>query len=323
MEEKELLSDEEMSALLPPEDPTPRERQHRIVPYNFRHPDRLSKEQVRSLYLLHDLFAHSLTTGLPLFLRTIFEVDLISVEQKSYGDYVRGLSDPTNIFTFAVEKLNGVFAIELNCSIAFPIIDRMLGGAGESLSEQRAATELELKILEGFFQIATDNYREAWLPIVELKIEPTGRETRPQMLQIVAPNEVVVVVVYQVQVGEVRGTMSICLPVGMLESVIENFNQAAYSQNKVVAPEATAALLKKLANSRFPVAAELEKVSAAVVDLMNLAKGDVLRTNHRLEKSVKVTVGGDSKFTGKLAAVDGRVVVQVKEKMAKHSIKTA
>ncbi len=114
MSSKELVSEEEMSALLPNDGDKTQEKPAKIVPYNFRHPDRLSKEQVRSLYLLHDLFGHILTTGLPLFMRTVFEVDLISVEQKPYGEYVRGLSDPTNIFTFSTKSLTGVFAIELN-----------------------------------------------------------------------------------------------------------------------------------------------------------------------------------------------------------------
>jgi flagellar motor switch protein FliM len=150
-QEEELLTSEEMSALMPKttQDSAAQERdkRQRVVPYNFRRPDRLSKDQVRSLYLLHDLFAQSLSSSLPLFLRAITEVTLISVEQQSYGDYLRGMSDPTTIFTIDADSLNGVFAIELNSSIAFPIIDRMLGGEGLALNEQRAATELELKNL--------------------------------------------------------------------------------------------------------------------------------------------------------------------------------
>src|SRR6185369_16411176 len=116
--DEELLSNEEMAALLPetPADDAAkeRERKKRIVAYNFRRPDRLSKEQVRSLYLLHDLFAHSLSSSLPLFLRTFSEVGLISVEQQSYGDYVQSLTDPTNMFAISAERLGGMFAIEIN-----------------------------------------------------------------------------------------------------------------------------------------------------------------------------------------------------------------
>ena len=265
-----LLTDEELCALMPEKDQRgeARERRHQAVPYNFRRPDRLSKEQVRGLYLLHDLFAQNLSSNLPLFLRTICEVNLISVEQQPYNEYLRGLSDPTTIFTFAVEELRGIYAVELSPSIAFPTIDRMLGGdGGKGSIEKRAATELELKILEGFLAVINASYSEAWKPIVEFKTEPVGRETRPQMLQIVAPNEVVVTVVYQLQVGEAKGTMSVCLPVGILEPVIGKFTQSSYSSTKSTPPEATFALLQTLSNVRLPVAAHLEKVPAAVSDL--------------------------------------------------------
>jgi len=317
MSKNELLSDEEMSALLPPNADSgdgARDRR-RIVPYNFRRPDRLSKEQVRSLYLLHDTFAHNLSLSLPLFLRTGAEINLISVEQLPYSDYLRGLTDPTNMFSIAAEQLRGVFAIEINSSIAFPVIDRMLGGDGEVLNEPRAATEIELKVLEGFISMVVDDYRETWKPTVEFDTAIIGRETRPQLLQIVAPNEIVSVVVYQIQIGESKGSLSVCLPVTMLESVVEKFNAASYLQTNQTAPEATGALLKTLAAVRLPVSAELFKVRAHVEDLMNLTTGDVLRTNHRVEKSVNVGIGSSIKFAGRLAALDGRMVVQVTENL--------
>lgn len=313
---EELLTNEEMSALLPDREETAGERaagKKRIVPYNFRRPDRLSKEQVRSLYLLHDLFAHSLSSSLPLYLRAFSEVSLISVEQQSYSEYLRSLRDPTNIFTIYIERLRGMFAVELNSSIAFPIIDRMLGGSGQEQTEQRTATELELKILEGFLSIITENYREAWKPLIEFDTEITGRETRPQLLQIAPPNEVVIAAIYQIQIGETRGMMSICLPVMILEDIIEKFNQSSYAPSAPTPPEATQALLKTLSTINFPVSVELEKVAAKVSDLMSLTEGDILRTNHRLEKPVNINVSTETKFAGQLAALKGRMIIQLTE----------
>lgn len=313
MNKSDLLSNEEMSALLPDPETTASEKRNRVVPYNFRRPDRLSKEQVRGLYLLHDLYANSLSSSLPLFLRTFCEVNLISVEQQSYSEYIKGLPDPTTMFTVSALSMRSVFAVEMNSTIAFPIIDRMLGGEGKELKEQRAATELELKILEGFIGTLVEGYREVWKPVVDMTTEFNGRETRPNLLQIVASNEVVAAVVYQIQVGDVRGTMSICLPVAMLETVIDKFNQSAYSTTKPTAPEATAALLKTLSTVNFPVSAELDKIRAAVSDLMTLSEGDILRTNHRVEKPVNISVGVNEKFVGRLAALESRIVVQITE----------
>ena len=319
-----LVSDDEMSALLQENgaDDGPgvigeRDRHRRIVPYNFRRPDRLSKEQVRSLYLMHDLLAKVLSSSLPLFLRTICEVNLISVEQQSFGDYVRGMPDPTTIFKIFADQLKGTFAMEINSSVAFPIIDRMLGGEGVGTSEQRSASELELKVLEGFLKVVTDSYCEVWRPIIEFRTDVSGNETCPQLFQMVAPNEVVATIVYQMQVGETHGSMSICLPIGMLEGVIERFTQSSYSSTKPPSPEATNSLLKKLSDLDFSVAADIERFPAAVSDLMALEVGDMIRSSHRIDQPVNLLVGEVPRFKGRLAAQDGWVVLQINE--AKHA----
>lgn len=315
MANEELLTNEEISALLPesPADDAAveREKRKRVVPYNFRRPDRLSKEHVRALYLLHDQFANNLTSSLPLFLRTVCEVTLISVEQQSYSDYLKGLADPTNIVVFSAKSLRGAFAVELGSTVAFPIIDRMLGGDGKELTETRPATELELKVLEGFLTVIVGNYREVWKPHADLETEVTGRETRPQMLQIVPPNEVVATVSYQIQIGDSRGSMSICLPVALLEPVVEGFGRSTYEAHNGTAPEATASLLDAIADVRFPVTCDLEGVSVAVADLDSLSVGDVLRINHPVEKALNVCVVDSPKFHGRLASIEGKLVVQL------------
>src|SRR5450432_1829026 len=246
MKNNSLLTEEEMSALLESPDSAQsasHEKRRRVVPYNFRRPDRLYKEQVRALYLLHDLFSHSLSSSLPIFLITISEVTLISVEQQAYVEYLYGLPDPTAIFTLSMHPLQGVSVLELNPSLAFPVIDRLLGGKGEMMPASRGVTEIEQKILEGFLKVVIDDLREAWRPVVDLELQIVGRETRPQLLQIVAPNEVVLSIVFHVQVGDARGMMSLCVPALILEPIIQKFNQSFYSRNREAPAGQTAALL--------------------------------------------------------------------------------
>lgn len=312
-ESEELLSAEEMSALMPPPPSADAAAGSKrpIVPYNFRRPDRLSKEEIRSLYLLHDLFAHALSSSLPLFMRAVSEVNLISVDQQSYGDYQKGLADPTCIFTVSAKSLHGVFAVEFGSSIAFPVIDRMLGGEGLGISSPRAATELELKVLEGFLASINESYCEAWATHVDLETEIIGRETRPQLLNIIPPNGIVVTIVYQVQIGDAKGLMSICLPVEMLEPVIKKATMSAYSSGIPTSPEATNALLRKVSTVNFAVTSDLEKVAASVSDLMGLAVGDVLRTSHSVDRPINIAIADLTKFAGRLGSHEGKLVVQI------------
>jgi flagellar motor switch protein FliM len=307
-----LITEEEMAALIDsPAERGVQDKRRRVVPYNFRRPDRLSKEQVRALYLLHDLFSHSLSSSLPLFLRTISEVTLISVEQQGYLEYLNGLPDPTAIFTLSMQPLQGVAVLELNPSLAFPLIDRQLGGKGVALAEPRAVTEIEQKILESFLKLIIDDLREAWKPIVELDLQIVGRETRPQLLQIVAPNEVVLSVVFHVQVGEARGMMSLCIPALILEPIMHKFSQSFYSPSREIPPKQTSALLQSLSSVSFPVAAELHGTTAAIADLMNLAPGDVLLLDRHIDQPLEISIGGVVKYVGVLTNKNDRTAAQI------------
>ncbi|MFN0087983.1 MAG: flagellar motor switch protein FliM [Blastocatellia bacterium] len=310
-----LVTDEEMSALLDTGAGAAAgggtDRRRRIVPYNFRRPDRISKEQVRSLYLLHDMFANSLSASLPVFLWTISEVTLISVEQLAYSEYLNGLPDPTVVFTLSMHPLQGMVALELNPSVAFPVIDRMLGGPGHSIDAPRSASEIEQKVLEGFLKVVTDDLREAWKPLIELDLQVMHCETRPKMLQIVAPNEVVISIVFHVRIGDTRGTMSLCIPAVVLEPIIQQFNQSTYSRSGEVSQEQSRALLDKIAQIRFPVAAELRGATMPMEDLLRLAPGDMLVLDHHADQPVSLTVGGTEKFQGYLVAKDRRTAVYI------------
>jgi flagellar motor switch protein FliM len=319
-----LISEEEMSALLEQNSGgganASADKRRRVVPYNFRRPDRISKDQVRSLYLLHDWFSHSLSSSLPIFLRTISEVTLISVEQQAYVEYLYGLPDPTVIITLAMHPLQGLGILELNPTVAFPVIDRLLGGLGQPLDTPRAVTEIEQKVLESFFKLVCDDLREAWKPLLELDLQIVGRETRPQLLQIVAPNEVVITIVFHVQIAEVRGMMSLCIPAIVLEPIIQRFNQSSYTRNREVSPAQTRALLDRLTNIQFPVSAEIRGSTAAADDLLRLAPGDILLLDHRADQPVAVSVGGIVKFEGELVEQDRRTAVYLTSTANSHEV---
>lgn len=314
MSNHDLLTKEEMSSLLENNDGTGvAASRRRVAPYNFRRPDRIPREQIRSLYLMHDLFAHSLSSSLPVLMRTMSSVTLMSVEQQAYAEYLQGLSDPTAIFTISMHPLPGVAAIEMGASVVFPVIDRLLGGSGQELDYPRAVTEIEQRILEGFLKVVTDDLRATWKPLAELDLQILGRETRPQMLQIVAPNEAVLTVVFQVQIAESRGNMSLCFPAITLEPILQILNQSVYSRSRDVPPEQTRTLLDVLSGVRFPVAAELHGTKAAMDDLLNLSPGDVLRLDHRVDQPIAVSVGGVVKYHADLVAQERRTVVNITE----------
>ncbi|MEJ7616057.1 MAG: flagellar motor switch protein FliM [Pyrinomonadaceae bacterium] len=312
--DKALVTEEEMSVLLKSPNggaAAGGANRQRVVPYDFRHPNRISKEKIRSLYLLHDMFSHSLSTSVPIFLRAISDITLISVEQQAYVEYIYGLPDPTAIFTIAMRPLQGLAILELGPSIAFPVIDRMLGGAGKPLQETRALTEIEQKILEGFLKLITDDLKESWKQIIELDIQIVGRETRPQLLQIVSPNEVMITIVFHLQIADAVGTMSLSIPATMLEPVMDEFNQSSYTRSRNVIPEQTKSLIENLLSAEFDVTAELHGTSIMMNDLIDLVPGDILRCSQSVTQPVEVRVSGLLKFYGNLVSSNKSLAVQL------------
>jgi flagellar motor switch protein FliM len=313
-----LLSEEELSSLMEMKSKeggsqSGSEKRSRITTYDFRRPDRVSKEQVRSIYLLHDAFARNLSSSLSNFLRAVSEVTLMSVEQRPYVDYLARLPDPAAMFKISVNPLEGMAILEVSPSVAFPLIDRQLGGPGVPFNDARPLTEIEQNILEGFLTIVNESLRAAWKPIIEIDFQSVGCETCPKLVQIVAPNEVVLCIVFDIQIADARGTLSLCIPAVNLEPILQKLNESSYSRMHSCAPPAqTRSILDKLSAVHFPVAAELRGTPATINDLMRLSPGDVLRLDHRVDEPVEVSVAGIVKFHGELAVSDNRTAVYIK-----------
>src|SRR5262245_28958010 len=185
--------------------------------YNFRRPDRVSKDEIQSVFFLHDRYARNIAMSLSAYLRTVITLSVVSVEQFSYSEFLTSLTDPTAFYALAVPPFDELGAIEINPSIAFAMIDRMLGGSGRPATVNRALTEIEQNVGDSAVELLIEGLAEAWKPVTSLAFNIRGRETRPSMLQVAAPNEIVVTVVFDVKVGEARGTINLCLPTSVVE----------------------------------------------------------------------------------------------------------
>src|ERR1700722_7579528 len=134
----------------------------KVKRYDFKRPDRFSKDQLRMLEMMHEAFARHFGTTLSAFIRTIAEISVVSVRQSSYGEYVNGLSSPTALTVFSFEPLRGNCMLEFNPSIIFPIIDRVLGGPGHPIAKERDLTDIEQVVVGKLAVKALDSLRDAW-----------------------------------------------------------------------------------------------------------------------------------------------------------------
>jgi flagellar motor switch protein FliM len=280
------------------------------LPYNFRRPDRVTKEQLRALQFLHDRFARNVATSLSAYLRAGTDVSVTSVEQFTYSEFLASLPDPTAFYALSMSPLDGLAALELGPGVAFTMVDRMLGGTGRGVTMARGLTEIEQNVIDAVVKLILENLTETWRGIVDVRFRISGRETRPQMLQVAAPNEVVVLLGFEMRLGEARGTLNLCVPAAAIEALGASFPQAW--QRSRTAPSAAdqRVLVSSLARVRLPVSATLSTTVPAR-DLLALKAGDVVSLGQSVRNALDVRVRGTLKFRGRLVAHNDGAAVRL------------
>jgi flagellar motor switch protein FliM len=281
-----------------------------VTRYNFRRPDRVSKEQLRSLHFLHDRYAVNLSSSLSAFLRAVTEVSIVSVEQFAYSEFLMSLPDPTAYYSFSMPPSEGLAALEINPSIAFTMVDRMLGGTGQTPAPNRALTEIEQNVLDAVVKLLLEHLVEAWKPIADLQFKLQDRETRPQMLRVTGPNEIVILLAFDMRIGEMRGTISLCFPATTIEALEEKFAQGWQRTRRQPTAAEQARLLANLGRIPLPVSTVLETRLPAR-DLVSLKPGDIVSLGHPASSPVNVHVGQVRRFTGRLTMTDAGAAVRV------------
>ncbi len=284
-----------------------------VVPYNFRRPDRVSREQMHSLHFLHDRFARNVATSLSAYLRTNVELSVVSVEQGSYAEFLTSVSDPTAFYALSISPFSELGALEITPPVAFAMIDRMLGGGGRIVSLNRALTEIEQNVVDSVVKLVLAGLTETWKPIVDLVFGIRARETRPQMLRVSAPNEVVVMIVFDIKVSEARGTISLCIPSDIVEQVGAQFAHVWKRQRRDLTDQEKTWLLASIGAVPVPVV-PLIHTRLSANDVLALKEGDVLSLALPAAHAIDLQVGGIPKLKGHLAVGGGRLRVQIESR---------
>lgn len=285
----------------------------RVTVYNFRRPDRVPKALLRSLQLLHDKFCSNVSSALSAYLRAVTEVSLLSVEQTTYAEFLLSLSDPTYYSAISIKPLNGMAALEMNLELVFPIIDRLLGGSGNLPKLTRNITEIEKNIIQGVIKLITTNLADTWRPVTIIDFSFRASETRPQLLQVAAANEVVILIIFEAKLGDARSTMHLCIPFGALEPIAHKFEQEVSIRGKGSVREDFRRVLKTLNKTPLNVTAELTGGMVAVRDLLTVQVGDVIQLDGKYSDKVTVQVEGKSRFQSVPTLVNEHKAVRIME----------
>jgi flagellar motor switch protein FliM len=324
----EVLSQDEIDQLLTainagetePEDFRPAADTRKIKIYDFKRPDKFSKEQIRTVSIMHETFARLTTTSLSANLRSMVHVHVASVDQLTYEEFIRSIPTPTTLAIINMDPLKGNAILEIDPAVTFSIIERLFGGKTEGTKVQtHELTDIEQSVMEGIIVRILGNMREAWATVIDLRPRLGQIDTNPQFAQIVPPTEMVVLVTLETKVGEVEGMMNFCIPYLTIEPIIGKLSaQFWYSSvRRGTTTENLNVLKEKLATVDVNVVAEIGKIQIPVRDVLALRVGDVIRLyNVRVGDTFSLNIGSKKKFLCRPGVIGKKMAVQILKKTA-------
>lgn len=286
----------------------------KISMYDFRRPDRVSKEQLRSIRNLHDKFARNFSSNLSSFLRTITDITLVSVDQMTYGEFLMSLPDPTSFNVISMIPLQGNAVLEINPSLIFPIVDKLLGGQGLPLFHVRELTQLEMTIIDGIISLILNDLEDVWKHIVpNVRLKKELSENSPHVIQIAAQNEVVVLLVFEVKFGEATGMMNLCLPAIILEPILNKISSQDWliGAKKGRSGEYESRILELLENIEVPMSVEIGRTRLKIAEILDLYQEDTIILNKKSKRPLNIYVGNRHKFYGALGILGIKKAIKV------------
>ena len=285
----------------------------KITPYDFKRPERVGKEQMRALQTLHEGFGRNFGAALLALLRSIVEVKLTSVDQLTYSEFVFSLENPSCFNLLKAEPLEGNLILDINPSILYPIIDRLLGGGREMGAGPASAHGNRIAAGARITGLFLEELRHAWENVLDLKLAVLQVESNPQLVQIVPPNEVVVVISFELMIGDLRGMMNLCIPYNSIERIGGKLSANSWISygRKNASQETVKQISETICSSPVGVQVRLAQTKIGTGELMGLRVGDIITTQKDVHQPVIVSVEGVPKFRAKLGACKGHKAIMI------------
>ncbi len=281
--------------------------------YDFRHPAKFSREHIQTLHAIHESYARLYSTSLSAQLRLITAIDVASVDQLTFEEFMRTLTAPAVVVVFTLAPLEGHALLEFHPSTAMSILDRLLGGPGRSSGKARELTDIEQSLLSRVVAKGLGSFADAWRSVVDgMKPHVESIEPNPRFVHIIPPQDTVAVVTFKMKIGEIQGAMRLCIPYPSLEPIMARMSTQLYFANSREQSEAQSTELKRnLDKVEVLMSLVLGHTDINVRDLLNLQVGDVIGLDTLANQDLPIMVEQDVKFYGRPGLLNNRLAAQI------------
>lgn len=282
--------------------------------YDFRRPDKFSKEHIRAIQNIHETFARVTASSLSSYLRSSTQVTLSSIEQVVYDEYVHQLSNPTLVNLVELQPLAGRIVVEMNMNIGMAMLDRMMGGTGQVTIRRSELTDIEMALLRTLGATISAGLRDGWTAVADLQPVLVETVLNADLVQAALPGDIAALLLFEVHTLGMSGTISICVPHPVIEPLMDRLNTQAWfssTSRKSTSENDRKKLAESIRDARLPITVELGSTTVSLGELLDIREDDVIRLDRSQEAELPIRAGKRARFVGRPGTLGGNRAVQV------------
>lgn len=281
--------------------------------YNFRRPDKFSKDHLKVLQDIHKEFSRQLSMALTAYLRMHIEMEVVSADQLTYMEFVNSMPMPATVGILELNPLPGQVMLYLSHEIVTSIIDRMFGGGGLSESSIRELTDIEEALILKVLDRSTKALSQAWKNIYPINGKVINIDSNAYV-QIANPSEIVALITIEIQTAsKYFGLMSLCFPFPILENLLDKLSSQHIFQGQglVGSDEDRDNIIERLNITDVDVSVVLGTTKIQMSEFMELKEGDVIKLDNKVDENLILTVNGKPKYEVRPGAIKNKLSVKV------------
>jgi flagellar motor switch protein FliM len=275
------------------------------------------RDQFDALDEVYDKFINLLNVSIGSLLQRPIEVKMVSKEIVKFGEFLQAFANPTGFSIYTMEPLIGSAMLAVEPNLGFALIDCMFGGEGKPLAKIREFTQIEQRMLNRFYLEVLRELERAWAVAYNIRFVQKKTETKPEFVNLVSPNDLVLTFVFSINGDEFSGNIHICTPFLMLEPIKDKLS-SRYLREKDRAHAFKDQLARLLRDTKINMVAELGKTIRTIGQILEMEKDDIVKIDTGPLDPVILKVEGIPKFLGMPGVVKGNRAVQVSDHIKKE-----
>ena len=282
--------------------------------YNFRRPDKFSKDNLRALRDIHREFSKAISLVLSGYLRMRVEIEIVSVDQLTYEEFVRSMPSPISVGVFEFEPLSGQVLLGISFEVISCIVNRMLGGVGNIENQTRELTDIEKALAKKVINIIIKSLEDSWNTIIPVTGKFISLDDNYQSIQVATAGEIVALLTFEVQIsGKHFGLFSLCFPYPVLETVLGHLSTQHIFQTKglVASNDERLKMISKINTSNVDLRVQFVQCSITLDDFLQLSEGDIIKLDNKVQDDLIVKVNGEKKFFARPGTLKDKICVKI------------